>query len=162
MSYLRTFRYVVFLFLLLCSALASIAQTSAFNYQGRLQDAGAPANGTYDFQFRLFDALVGGNQVGTTLLRDDVIVVSGVFTVSLNFGAAAFPGAARFLEIGVRPGASELLQGFLVAVTPLFEQLCYLVRRNGHERFWAPIRALLSGPKDSSTRIQYASPSWHL
>ncbi|HEY6120986.1 MAG TPA: hypothetical protein VIV66_13575, partial [Pyrinomonadaceae bacterium] len=107
MSCLKTFQYlVVILFLLLSSSLNILAQTSVFNYQGRLQDTGTPANGTYDFQFRLFDALVGGNQVGTTLIRDDVGVTSGIFSVSLDFGAAAFPGGDRFLEISVRPGVS--------------------------------------------------------
>ena len=31
------------------------AQTTGFTYQGKLGDAGAPANGSYDFQFKLFD-----------------------------------------------------------------------------------------------------------
>jgi hypothetical protein len=31
-----------------------------------------------------------------------VQVASGVFTVQLDFGAAAFPGADRYLEIGVK------------------------------------------------------------
>ncbi len=91
---------------LLASASATFAQTTAFTYQGKLTDAGNPANGPYDLQFRLFDALVSGTQVGSTLVRDDVPVVSGIFTVTLDFGAAVFSGANRWLEIGVRPGAS--------------------------------------------------------
>mgnify|MGYP003693919305 CR=1 FL=1 len=35
-----------------------------------------------------------------------VSVTSGVFTVQLDYGAAAFPGVDRFLEIGVRRAAS--------------------------------------------------------
>ena len=91
-------------------------QTPTFTYQGRLQDGGTPANGTYDLQFRLFDASSGGNQVGTTLVREDVLVSGGMFSVSLGFGAAAFPGADRFLEIGVRPGTST---GAFTALSPL-------------------------------------------
>lgn len=85
------------------------AQTpSAFTYQGRLTDAGAPATGTYDLQFALFDTVSGGAQAGETLVRDDVAVVNGVFTVTLDFDAPVFTStAAKFLEIGVRPGASE-------------------------------------------------------
>src|SRR5262245_14343587 len=83
---------------------ASSAQTTAFTYQGRLADAGNPANGNYDFEFKLFDTLpVGtGTQLGSTLQRLNVPASNGIFTVSLDFGAN-FPGANRFLEIGVRP-----------------------------------------------------------
>ena len=42
--------------------------------------------------------VAGGNAVSVT---------NGTFTVSLNFGAAAFPGANRFLEISVRHNSSE-------------------------------------------------------
>ena len=88
--------------LLLCAASAR-AQTTSFTYQGRLTDAGAPASGPYDFEFRLFDA--AGTQVGAPLLREDVQVTNGVFTVTLDFGASAFTGETRLIEIGVRPGA---------------------------------------------------------
>src|SRR5262249_43219468 len=38
---------------------------SAFTYQGRLTDSGAPATGNYDFQFKLYDSGSGGNLVGS-------------------------------------------------------------------------------------------------
>lgn len=95
---------------------AALAQTTAFTYQGRLTDAGNPANGVYDLQFRLFDALIGGNQVASTVIREDVAVSNGLFTVTLDFGAAAFPGANRWLEISVRPGVST---GAFTALSPL-------------------------------------------
>lgn len=88
---------------------ASMAQTpvgAAFSYQGRLSDGGAPANGLYDFEFRLFDASGGGAQVGSTLTVDDLAVSAGLFSVTLDFTASAFNGSARFLEISIRPGAS--------------------------------------------------------
>jgi hypothetical protein len=78
---------------------------TAFTYQGRLTDAGNPADGAYDLQLALFDAAAGGAQVGPTLTRDDVGVASGLFTVSLDFGGV-FAGNKRWLEIRVRPGAS--------------------------------------------------------
>jgi hypothetical protein len=102
--------------LLLCLVSVNWAQTTAFTYQGKLTEAGNPANGTYDLQFKLFDALAGGSQVGTTLVREDVPVANGVFTTSLDFGAAAFPGADRWLEISVRPGVST---GVFTALSPL-------------------------------------------
>ncbi len=84
----------------------AFAQGTGFTYQGQLNDNGAPANGVFDFQFILFNAVAGGAQQGPILTRDDVTVASGVFTVTLDFGAA-FTGTDRFLEIGVRPGASS-------------------------------------------------------
>jgi len=80
------------------------AQTSMFTYQGRFTDGGSAANGTYDMQFKLFDGT--GNQVGSAITNGAVQVSGGVFTVQLDFGAAAFPGADRFLEIGVRSAGS--------------------------------------------------------
>ena len=78
---------------------------TAFTYQGRLTDGGAPASGAYDFEFRLYDALSGGNPVGSPVTKDDVTVSAGLFTVQLDFGSV-FDGTALYLEIGVRPGAS--------------------------------------------------------
>jgi hypothetical protein len=78
------------------------AQITAFTYQGRLTD-GAAANGIYDLQFVLYDG--SGTQIATTQTHEDVTVTNGVFTVRLDFGAAAFAGADRSLEINVRRGA---------------------------------------------------------
>lgn len=78
---------------------------TAFTYQGRLTDGGNPAEGAYDFQFRLYDAPSGGNLLGT-VAPGDVAVSGGLFTVKLNFGAGVLTGDARWLEIGVRPGDS--------------------------------------------------------
>jgi hypothetical protein len=96
--------------------LAAQPLDTAFTYQGRLQDAGAPANGPYDFRFILFDAAVGGAQVGPIVFRDDVVLADGLFTVSLDFGTSAFTGAKRWLDVSVRPGASG------GAYTPLSER----------------------------------------
>jgi hypothetical protein len=84
---------------------AAFAQTTEFTYQGSLKDGGAPANGNYDMEFRLFDALTGGSQLGTpTLTRANVMVTDGVFSVTLDFSGtgSAFPGADRYLQIGVK------------------------------------------------------------
>src|SRR5690348_10476656 len=43
------------------------AQSTAFTYQGRLNDGTNPANGTYDLQFGIFDSLSGGTQQGNTI-----------------------------------------------------------------------------------------------
>ncbi len=82
------------------------AQTTAFNFQGRLNDGANPANGNVEMQFKLFDALVGGTQIGATLSRPNVAVINGIFSTPLDFGATAFDGSNRFVEIGVRPAGS--------------------------------------------------------
>ena len=82
------------------------SQTAVFLYQGRLNDGGNAANGSYDMQFKLFDALAGGNQIGSTQSNAAVAVSAGTFAVSLDFGANAFPGAGRYLEVAVRPAGN--------------------------------------------------------
>ncbi|HVF30416.1 MAG TPA: tail fiber domain-containing protein [Pyrinomonadaceae bacterium] len=74
-------------------------QSSEFSYQGSLTQNGNPANGNFFFEFRLFDALVAGNQIGTTVTQNNVPVSNGSFSVVLNFGPAAFPGPPRFLAV---------------------------------------------------------------
>jgi hypothetical protein len=90
------------------------AQTTSFVYQGWLSDGGAAANGNYDLQFALFDSLSGGAQVGSTQTLNTVAVSNGVFTVGLDFGANAFNGANRFLEISARPSGA----GSFTLLTP--------------------------------------------
>jgi hypothetical protein len=111
--------FVELSFLVLCIGFScglAAAQTSVFTYQGKLTDMSAAANGQYDFTFKLFDTVSGGTQIGTDVLRDDVQITNGIFTVNLDFGAAAFTnGAARFLEISVRTGAST---GAFQTLTP--------------------------------------------
>jgi len=93
------------------NARGTVAQTglgTSFTYQGQLQRDGAPANGPYEFQFKLYDALADGSPVGSP---DTVIesksVSNGLFTVDLNFGADVFTGYERYLQIGVRPSGSQ-------------------------------------------------------
>ncbi len=87
---------------LMCGA-AAFAQTTAFTYQGKLTDGAMAASGTYDLGFALYDAETGGTQIGTTTTRPNVSVSGGIFTVQLDFGAAAFAaGANRFLQIAVK------------------------------------------------------------
>ena len=93
--------------------------SAAFSYQGSLRSGGAPANGAFDFQFILYDAASGGGQVGATVALEDVAVSNGSFTVALDFGAAAFDGQARWLQVGVRPGASTGAYGILSPRHPL-------------------------------------------
>jgi len=78
-------------------------QSSAITYQGRLTFNGQPATTTYDFECRLYDAEVGGNQVGPLLTPGSIEADDqGVFTMALDFGALAFDGSERWLQLGVR------------------------------------------------------------
>jgi hypothetical protein len=81
---------------------------TAFTYQGWLMDANKPADGLYDFEFRLFNANIAGTQQGSTIDINDLDVIEGYFTVELDFNSDPniFNGDARWLEIAVRPGDS--------------------------------------------------------
>ncbi len=81
----------------------ALAQGTAFNYQGQLSNAGQPATGSYDLRAILYDAAIGGAQVGPIITNLAVTVTGGFFTTGLDFGPGRFTGAARWLELAVRP-----------------------------------------------------------
>jgi hypothetical protein len=89
------------LLFLLSLPVAGSGQTTVFTYQGRLNDGAAPGTANYDFTFDLYDAAAAGSHVGSTVQKLNVPITNGLFTVTLDFGNQ-FPGAARFLELGVR------------------------------------------------------------
>ena len=73
-----------------------------FTYQGSLQQNGVAFDGSCDVEFRLFDTLTVGAQVGATQTKSGQVVSKGRFTSVLDFGANAFNGQARWLEIAAR------------------------------------------------------------
>lgn len=77
----------------------AIASPTAFTYQGHLAQDGQLADGVFEFQIRLLDEL--GTQIGTTQFAN-VVVTGGAFTMEIDFGASAFDGNDRFLELAVR------------------------------------------------------------
>src|SRR6185503_12153612 len=86
----------------LCASLVgTVAQPTAFTYQGRLATGGDAANGVYDFDFRLFASETNGTAIGSTVSTNAVPVTNGLFAVLLDFGAAPFNGQSRWLEISV-------------------------------------------------------------
>lgn len=93
----------------------SRAQSTAFTYQGLLQNDGAPVDARCDFEFRLFDALSAGEEVADAKSVAALQVTRGVFTASVDFGAEAFPDEDRWLQIAVRCPAG---QGELTALAP--------------------------------------------
>lgn len=99
---------------LFCGVPQLTAQGTGFMYQGRLSDGGTAASGSYDLQFTLYDALVNGSAVAGPLVNTPTSVNAGIFSVTLDFGLNAFPGAPRWLEIGVRPAGSAVPYTLLV------------------------------------------------
>ena len=88
--------------LLLASGLSQAAPLgTAFTYQGRLDQNGHAANGSYQMLFRLYDVSSGGSYLFITP-TNVVAVTNGLFTVDLEFGPLAFAGQERWLEISVR------------------------------------------------------------
>jgi hypothetical protein len=85
---------------------SAFGQTTAFTYQGRLTLGGSSPSGSLDLTFKLFDDATAGNQIGTTLTNLNLSVSNGLVTVMLDFGGGAFPGADRWLQIGVRTNGS--------------------------------------------------------
>lgn len=88
------------------AATASGQLTTGWTYQGELKDADAPANGDYDFQFRLFDAASGNVQIGPMLCRDNIAVQDGRFVTQLDFGSV-YVGGRLFLEVAVRSDSGQ-------------------------------------------------------
>ena len=94
----------------LCAAETFAAQLgTAFTYQGRLSDGGAPANGKYDLIFTLHDDPLNPGALGNVIVtQPNTPVSNGLFTVQLDFGATFFNGQSRWLEIGVRTNCNCL------------------------------------------------------
>lgn len=96
-------RCIQFVLLLLASAaLPAGAQGTAFNYQGRLNDAGAPANAAYDFQFTVYNAVANGSPVSAAVTNSAVAVSNGLFSVTLDFDPGIFTGTNYWLDLAVR------------------------------------------------------------
>lgn len=85
--------------LLAFSAAYADPQTTAFTYQGNLTSGGQPANGSFDLTFKLFDAVTGGNQLGS-ITMSAFPVVNGKFTTDLDF-PGQFTGEQTWVEVTV-------------------------------------------------------------
>jgi len=88
---------------------------TAFTYQGQLKSGGSPYSGSCDLQFGLYDDANAGTQIGTTQTKTATLT-NGLFTIpDLDFGAGAFNGDARYLDIQVRCPAGS---GSYTPLTP--------------------------------------------
>jgi len=97
---------------------------TAFTYQGRLDDTGQCADGYYAFQFSLWDQQApGGTKLfDNTTDTSEVLVTNGLFTVTLDFGPAAFTGNTYYLDTMVHtntfPTFTDLSPRLLIMPTP--------------------------------------------
>src|ERR1035441_9634477 len=95
-------------FFILLALLAGVNHVAAqglpaCTYQGQLRDGGTNANGTYTMIFKLYDASTNGNQISATITNSPTLF-NGLFSVNLDFGAGAFNGNARWLDITITNG----------------------------------------------------------
>ena len=98
-------------------AVTGLAQNVSISYQGRLDQAGSPFTGSADLEFRLYDQQAGGTPVGPVVSRPDWPVESGLFQVELDFGANAFDGSNRYLEVRINGTALSPRQ--MITATPV-------------------------------------------
>jgi trimeric autotransporter adhesin len=134
---------------LFCTWTPALAQGTAFTYQGRLNDSGSAADGTYDFRFRLASDPLANNYVGGNVITNGAPVSGGLFTVSLDFGAGIFTGSNLWLEVDVRTNGA----GAYTVLSPLqpLSPAPYAIMANGASNLLGVLPvAQLSGAIPSS------------
>ena len=101
---LQTLRQLIPVVTFLAAALNLSAQSTAFTYQGRLTDNGAPYTGSAEVQATLWNASAAGTVVASNNPVQVIMnVANGLFTLPLDFGASPFAaGADRWLQLEVR------------------------------------------------------------
>ncbi len=86
---------------------ANAQGTTAFAYQGQLNNNGVPANGSFDLQFTLYATNTGGVVIAGPLTNSATAVSNGLFNVVLDFGPDVFTGTNLWLDISVSPAGSN-------------------------------------------------------
>lgn len=85
--------------------LVSPVAADPISYQGRIAESDAPADGSYDFNFQVFNAAIGGSPIGAAVQRTAVLSAedNGLFAFDdLDFGDDVFTGEDRWIEVSVR------------------------------------------------------------
>jgi len=133
---------------------AVMAQTpvgAAFTYQGRLLDSSnVPVSGLCDMSFTLYDEESGGAQIGATQMITDVVMSDGYFSAALDFGAPAWNGDMRWLQVEATCPPSGSLTGFQRQVVRAVPYAMYALSGN----------AITSTVYVTET--VYFTPSYHL
>ena len=112
---------------------------TATTYQGRLMDGDSPADGEYDFEFKLYDEPnLAGVQQGSTINIEDQQVSDGLFTVGLDFGSYlngavltetifGWDGIGRFAMEGIIKRDYPVVMGTIIVGTVAFVLINLLV-----------------------------------
>jgi trimeric autotransporter adhesin len=83
------------------------ATAAGYAYHGNLQDAGKPANGSYDIELTLYSAQLGGNVIGGPLTLYAVPVRDGNFNAEADFGPLAKAFSQAYVGVKVRAAGSS-------------------------------------------------------
>lgn len=127
-------RVLLLITILSLTALPAAAQSqTTITYQGQLQDASGPYDGTPGMEFRLFDSLINGNQIGTEIVLSAVPVTDGLFQVELDFGAP-YGAGSTYLEVMV--GGDTLAPRQRISAAPLAVHALSLDTTYADNRFW--------------------------
>jgi len=86
-----------------------------FTYQGQLRNAGQLVNGAVDLKISMWDADTAGVQIGTSSTFNAVPITDGRFALGINFGASAFDGSNRWIQVEFRNPAGS---GLYLALNP--------------------------------------------
>jgi hypothetical protein len=92
----------------------TIASTvsSRISYQGVLKENGQPVTGNRDMTFRLYSDDTCSTQVGSDIVKSDVQVTNGLFSVDLDVTHGHFNGQGLWLKVfvdGTGLGCEEIL-----------------------------------------------------
>jgi hypothetical protein len=151
---------------LLASLHKATAQgTTAFTYQGQIHDNGTNANGAYTMIFKLYDAVSGGNQIGSAITTSATLA-NGLFSVNLDFGAGAFNGGARWLDITVTNGPDTQTLSPRLPVLPepyaQFASVAATVTNGAIGSSQLAPNLTVSGTLTVSTNLQIGGTGWSI
>jgi hypothetical protein len=133
------------------------AQSTAFTYQGQLNDGGSPANGNYDLRFQLYDAVTNGNVMSLPLTNSAVAVGGGLFITTLDFGSGIFSGPNYWLDIDVRTNGSAGSFNILSPRQPVLP-VPYAIFANSASNLLGKLAAAqLSGTLPASAFVGYTN-----
>ena len=102
-SFLKEKLAIFIILALSAGASTLVAQTTAFNFSGRLSNVGLPANTRHDMRFTIYGSAAGADLISGPITVSSVAVRNGIFSCRLDFGEQVFNGSPRWLEIAVRP-----------------------------------------------------------